>query len=570
MTLNQFGNLFGGIGLFLLGMRLMTDGLKVAAGPALRHVLAQWTRTPLRGLLSGVLITSLVQSSSAVTVATIGFVNAGLLSLLQTTYVVYGSNIGTTMTGWLVALVGFNFDIKALALPLIGIGMGMRLLFKDRRGALGEALAGFGLFFLGIDVLMSTFGGIGQGVDLAAWPSEGIGAVLFVGVGFILTLLMQSSSAAIALTLTAAAGGMIPLTAAAAVVIGANIGTTSTAALAAIGATPNAQRVAAMHVIFNLLTGVVALLLLQPFLGVVAWVEGALGLQPSPATTLALFHTLFNVFGVLLLWYATPRLITFLEGRFLSTEEDLGRPRYLDRNIIATPALALNAVVLELGRIGEIARDMGKASLSAERHSGERLMVEQRVITRLGEVLSQFTVEMQRAHLADDISAALPNGLRVLRYYEEAAEAAVAIGHAQQHLEYIEDAALAQVIAAFRSEVVGLIDDSDALAEAFDSDNNTSRLDELEFRYQEVKAAVLRAGAGERIKLAEMVAQLELHSHVRRLLEQTVKGAQHLLPLHQLVQRYRTTPEGEPRTGQAEPRAREGEAADQEKVAAGE
>lgn len=539
MTLLQLGNLFGGLGLFLLGMRLMTDGLKVAAGPALRHVLAQWTKTPLRGLFSGALITSLVQSSSAVTVATIGFVNAGLLSLLQTIYVIYGSNIGTTMTGWLVALVGFNVDIKVLALPLIGFGMLLRLLFKDRRGALGEALAGFGLFFLGIDVLKTTFSGVGDSINFASWHTDVLGTVLFVGIGFVLTLLMQSSSAAMALTLTAAAGGIIPLTAAAAVVIGANVGTTSTAALAAIGATPNAQRVAAAHVVFNFITGVAALLLLKPFLTTVGWMESVLELVPSAATTLALFHTLFNILGVALLWLFTPRLVQWLSKRFVSTEEDEGRPRYLDRNVISTPALALNAVVLELGRIGSIARGMAKAVLSTEHHATQRLPIEQRVIARLAELLRRYSVEMQRAHLADDISDALPEGLRVLRYYEEVAEATATIAELQQQLAYVENATLAQQIAEFRSEVVSVLDDSDPFGENLDVELLERCLGQAEQHYQELKAALLRAGAAEQIKLPEMVSQLEQHTHIRRLLEQAVKGAQRMLPLLQLAERYR-------------------------------
>lgn len=196
------GSFIGGIGLFLLGMRLMTDGLRLAAGSALRRMLGQWIRTPMRGLLSGALITSLVQSSSAITVATIGFVNAGLLTLRQSVGVIYGSNIGTTMTSWLVALIGFDVDVKALALPLIGTGVMMRLTGAHRRyGALGEALTGFGLFFLGIDVLKVAFSNVGAEVPLQHFANGGMGgAALFVGIGFVLTLLMQSSSAAMALS----------------------------------------------------------------------------------------------------------------------------------------------------------------------------------------------------------------------------------------------------------------------------------------------------------------------------------------------------------------------------------
>ena len=158
-----FNLLVGGVGLFLLGMFLMTDGLKMAAGPALGRVLTSSTQTRMRGLFSGLLVTALVQSSGAVTVAAIGFVNAGLLTFGQSLWVLFGANVGTTMTGWLVALLGFSFKIEAAALPMIGIGMALRLSGPElRRGAAGNALAGFGVLFLGIGFLQQAFPGHGQ------------------------------------------------------------------------------------------------------------------------------------------------------------------------------------------------------------------------------------------------------------------------------------------------------------------------------------------------------------------------------------------------------------------------
>ena len=205
----------GGVGLFLLGMKLMTDGLKVAAGGALRSILAGWTSTVPRGVAAGVLITGLVQSSTAVIFATIGFVNAGLLSLAQALGVIYGSNVGTTFTSWLVALVGFNVDLKLLALPAIGFGMALNTLSKAaRQRALGEALTGFGVFFIGINVLKSVFTGTGQSLPIELLgDGTGWSVLLYASAGALLTVAMQSSSAALAVTLTAAAGGIIPLTA---------------------------------------------------------------------------------------------------------------------------------------------------------------------------------------------------------------------------------------------------------------------------------------------------------------------------------------------------------------------
>ncbi|MCK5194926.1 MAG: Na/Pi cotransporter family protein, partial [Desulfobulbaceae bacterium] len=286
MTISMLGSLVGGIGLFLLGMRMMTDGLKYAAGSSLRNILESSTRTPFLGICTGALLTSLVQSSSAVTVATIGFVNAGLVDLGHAISLIYGSNIGTTMTGWLVSLVGFKINIKIFALPAIGLGMFLRIARPEGRyGALGDVFAGFGLFFVGIDVLKTAFGSLGHDIHIAGLAGEGVLAILlFVGIGFLLTFLMQSSSAAIAIILTAVAGGIVPLYDAAAVVIGANVGTTSTAALSVIGATPNAKRLAGVHVLFNIFTGLGALLALPFLLFGLQNMQTAFGMGDSPLT----------------------------------------------------------------------------------------------------------------------------------------------------------------------------------------------------------------------------------------------------------------------------------------------
>ena len=168
MTFEMLGQLFGGIGLFLLGMQLLTNGLKQAAGRSLRAALEMATGSRLRGLVSGTLITALVQSSSAVTVATLGFVNAGLLTLTQSVSIIYGSNIGTTMVGWLVALIGFKFKISAFALPMIGLGMVLRITGNNNRlGHIGTAVAGFGIFFIGLDFLRDAFDGLSSSVPLA-------------------------------------------------------------------------------------------------------------------------------------------------------------------------------------------------------------------------------------------------------------------------------------------------------------------------------------------------------------------------------------------------------------------
>lgn len=423
--LSMVGSFVGGLGLFLLGMWLMTDGLKLAAGRALERILRRWTRTRWRGLAAGVLITTLVQSSSAVTVAAIGFVNAGLLSFAQAVWLLFGANVGTTMTGWLVALVGFNLKIETFALPLIGVGMVLRLTGETtRRGAFGTAAAGFGALFLGIDILRQAFSGFGAGVELTALQDHGALAVIaYVIAGIVLTTLMQSSSAAIALVLTAAGSGVVPLNSAAAVVIGANVGTTVTALLAVIGATANARRAAGAHVLFNVLAGTVALILL-PWL--VGWIENLrewLELDAAPVITLALFHTTFNVLGVLLMWPLADRLITLLQAHFGGIEEDEARPRYLDANVAAVPALAL-----ELKRIGAVALRMADVAVASCDRASETLARDKAVVDRLTLAIGEFTARLNRAGMSQESSERLPDVLRLARYYDSVSELAAQIG----------------------------------------------------------------------------------------------------------------------------------------------
>ncbi len=522
-------SLLGGIGLFLLGMYLMTNGLRLAAGKALRNILESWTRTTLRGILAGISITSLVQSSSAVTVATLGFVNAGLIQLKQAITVIYGSNIGTTMTAWLVALIGFHINIKAFALPAIGIGMAMRLLWNDKRaGAIGEALAGFGVFFLGIEILKTGFEGMGGTIQFAHLEPSGIDLLLLVGSGFLMTVLMQSSSASMAIVLTAAGGGVIPLPAAAAMIIGANVGTTSTALLAVIGATPNAKRVAAAHVCFNLITGLAAILILPWMLALVQTAQNYFNFVAETPTVLALFHSLFNVLGVALLWPFTNALVTFLNQRFRSAEEDEAKPRYLDSTLLGTPVLAFHALGMELQRIADISRRIAKGAISAEIGPSGVLRTDRQIQEQLVITTSKYCTSLQKANLPTELAEALPNAIRVGRYYSTVSHLAEHIAAQHSHHHIFVDETLNEDISHFKSGVVQLIGDADVSQEHYSSDACSAYLAKLQDEYQTLKAKLLRAGTEERIKTKEMVALLELMSQIHRLAEQIEKGARYL------------------------------------------
>ncbi len=301
----MLSQVLGGIGLFLVGMVLATDGLRAAAGDSLRAFLLRFTGGPAQALFSGAAATALVQSSSATTVATISFVTAGLLTFQQALGLILGANVGTTATGWIVALLGLKFSVSKIALPLVGVGALVRLFARGRGKDIGLAVAGFGVLFVGLDVLQAGMAGASDFLTPDALPPDTwLGRLGLAGIGIVLTAVMQSSSAAIATALTALDAGSISMMQAAAMAIGINIGTTVTAGLAVIGAGTAARRTAFAHLLFNVFTGVVA------FASLPALVRVVDAVQPTDAAlALAAFHTVFNIVGVLLVlplikWFA--------------------------------------------------------------------------------------------------------------------------------------------------------------------------------------------------------------------------------------------------------------------------
>ncbi len=338
---STLSSILGGIGLFLLGMALMTDGLKALAGASLRDHLIRLTRRPRDAVLGGAAITALVQSSSATTLATIGFVSAGLLPFHTAIGVVVGANIGTTSTGWLVAVFGLKFSIAKLAMPLVGAGALLRIVGRDRLAHAGSSAAGFGMIFIGIEFLQQGMAGLSAFVDPASYAVGGFGGrLLLVGIGMLMTVIMQSSSAAVATTLTALSGGALNLEQAAALVIGQNFGTTVTAVIGSIGATIPAQRTAAIHVLFNLLTGIVAVAILPLFTGLVARLVDLFA-PNDPALTIAAFHTAFNLLGAALFLPLSRRMAHLVQR--LLRERDIGITRHLHRSVSGVPALATKA-----------------------------------------------------------------------------------------------------------------------------------------------------------------------------------------------------------------------------------
>jgi phosphate:Na+ symporter len=333
--------LVGGIGLFLLGMSLLTDGVKAFAGEALRRALVRFTGTPLKAFGSGALVTALIQSSSATTITLIGFVSAGLLTFPQAVGVVLGASLGTTGTGWLVAVLGLKVSLGLYALPLVGAGAFLKLLARGRWRSLGLALAGFGLIFVGIETLKEGMQDLSGLFDLGALASAGrSGQLVAMILGTALTVVLQSSSAAVAAILTALHAAAVTFEQAAVLVIGAAIGTTVTGVLAVIGGTVPARRTAVAHVLFNLATGLIAIVLLPAFLWGIRLAQERLGLEAG-ATSLAAFHTAFIATGVLLF---LPFVQAFARGvERLLPERDASLIRHLDDTLLQAPGVALEA-----------------------------------------------------------------------------------------------------------------------------------------------------------------------------------------------------------------------------------
>ena len=351
--------LLGGIGLFLVGMILMTDGLKGAAGTSLQKRLGGLTKGPGQAMAAGAGVTALVQSSSATTVATIGFVSAGMLTFPQALGIIMGANLGTTSTGWIVAGLGLKLSIGAVALPLVGVGALLRLLTSGRRAQVGMALAGFGLIFVGIDALQEGMAGMADRFDPESFPSPErvVGQLLLVLLGAVTTVVMQSSSAAVATTLTALHAGTLDLPQATYLIVGQNVGTTVTAALAAVGASVPARRTALAHILFNLGTGLVALILLPwvlPYL--IGWAGGFA--QGDLTLVIAGFHTVFNVLGVVIFFPG----VEFFSRVVTRIIPDRGPEltRNLDRSMLEIPSVALEAARRALRQVA--ARLVGGAA----------------------------------------------------------------------------------------------------------------------------------------------------------------------------------------------------------------
>lgn len=334
--------LAGGIGLFLLGMIVMTQGLTSLAGNTLRSVLMRFTKSPATGALTGAVSTAILQSSSATTVAAVGFVAAELITYPSALGIIFGANIGTTITGWMVAILGFKLSLGKVFAPLILVGAIMHLFGKGKISHIGYTIAGFGLIFVAISFMQQSMTGLHGYFSFEDLPSDSIaGRLLLVGIGAVFTVITQSSSAGVVLALTALYANQINFSQAAALVIGMDIGTTVKAALATVGGTPSVKRTGYSHVVYNLLTAVVAFILITPY--TVLWNYISPGsIVKNAEIALVAFHTMFNALGVMLVLPFASQFARLMYA--LVPEKVSAFTRKLEPSLLETPVLALNSV----------------------------------------------------------------------------------------------------------------------------------------------------------------------------------------------------------------------------------
>lgn len=382
MGILQIFTLLGALGMFLYGMNLMSSGLQKAAGDRLRGFLSAMTSNPFKRVMTGLGITAIIQSSSATTVMVVSFVNAGLLTLVQAIGVIMGANIGTTVTAWLVSWLGFKADISILAVPFMLLGFLFSNSKKSQHRNIGELIVGFSLLFLGLSFMKESVPDLSETPQVLefvkTWSGYGFWSVLiFLAFGTILTLVLQSSSATMAITLIMLSMGYIPFDMACAMVLGENIGTTITANIAASVGNVSAKRAAMSHTIFNVFGVIWALILFRPFLGLVGKIIELFGL-PNPAAEgfavadpnsadgtaalygLSMLHTLFNTINTLILiWFTSyiEKLVKLIIKAPANQESEAFRLKYIEAGPLATPELDTEQAFKEIIHFAQISKN---------------------------------------------------------------------------------------------------------------------------------------------------------------------------------------------------------------------
>jgi len=430
----EFLSLIGALGFFIYGMKVMSEGIQKVAGERLRQILSAMTRNRFLSILTGFLITAIIQSSSATTVMTISFVNAGLLSLSESIGVIMGANVGTTITAWLISIFGFGkISIAALSLPIIAVGVPLIFSPKNRLKSLGEVFIGFSLLFLGLSALKDTVPDFSSSPEsltfLNSYINSGVlSTLLFVGVGAIITLVVQSSSAAMALTLTLLFNGVITFDIAAAMVLGENIGTTVTANIAALIANVHAKRAASAHFVFNAFGALWMVLCFPWFIELVdsLWnlfhellsVAGMAINSTNEELKLALFHSLFNLINLIILSAFIPYIVLLVKKMIPSkgNEDESYKLDYISNSFVQTAELGLLEAKQEVAKFGEFVSEMSGFSkallLSSDSKKIEQLLQKVKKYEEVSDLMEEEITRYLLKLSATEISETSSNKIK--------------------------------------------------------------------------------------------------------------------------------------------------------------
>ena len=421
--------------MFLYGMNLMSSGLQKAAGSKLRTLLSRITSNPFKGVLTGFGITSVIQSSSATTVMVVGFVSAGLLTLSQAIGVIMGANIGTTMTAWIISIFGFKADISILAVPLMAVGFILSNAKRDKLKSIGEFVIGFSLLFLGLSLMKNSIPDLSTTPEVLSfiqgWSGKGfISVLLFLLLGTVMTLILQSSSATVALTLIMLNMGWIHFDMAAAMVLGENIGTTITANIAAAVGNVNAKRAALAHTFFNVFGVIWALIFFHPFVNLVQNIVGLMnvGEQTSLVYGISMFHTMFNLINTcILIWFTSviEKIVKFVIKD--KPSKDKTKIVYLDSGLIDTPELALSEACRETVHFARVMKNGLEYIRSAVQSSDnmadyepykEKLVKYEQISDKMEYEIASFLNELAKSHISDRSLSLVRSLLRITKELE--------------------------------------------------------------------------------------------------------------------------------------------------------
>ena len=422
----NFKTIAAGVAILLFGMIMLEEGFRVFTKGLLQNILKKATNKLYKSIGIGAFVTAVIQSSSLVSVITISFISAGLISLAGGIGLIFGANIGTTATAWLIAGFGLKIKISALAMPMLVFGIIFSFQKKPNSKGIGNVLAGLGFFFLGIHYMKEGFDVFKEYIDLTQYAVPGfLGVIIYTGLGIIITTILQSSSATLALILTALAAGQIEYENALALAIGANIGTTITAVLGSISSNVSGKRLAGAHLIFNVITGVIALAFIYPLSNFVNYLSNIFEISPTDFTLkLALFHTIFNSIGVLIMIPFIKKLERFLLRLIKEkVDKDIDEPKYLNETVLEVPSAVVfallneskylfkNAIFEIVAHALNIHREDIKSDVKlkkAIKQSKEDMQIDveklyyQKVKNIYGEILKYATAAQSQLHLSEN------------------------------------------------------------------------------------------------------------------------------------------------------------------------